>query len=100
MEELLHEQDSTNTDSRWIMRVIVLSSASLICLLLGLGYKSLDSTLGEIKGTQIKMRDEFITTAKEQNQKIDDLCKQSQKHESWLKVPFEYRQKYFMKQQD
>ena len=86
------------TDSVWLMRGVVISSLLIIMALLGLGYGGLNSTLIRIENTQLSMKIEFLDKVKDTNIKMDGLCKKLDQHDSWLRVPFDTRQKYFLKE--
>jgi hypothetical protein len=81
----------------WIMRGIIITSLVIIMALLGAGWANLNSGLTRIETTQIASKNEFIEKTKEINLKVDILCKKLDQHDSWLRVPFDARQKYYLK---
>ena len=80
----------------WLMRSIIIAFGVIILGLLGAGYASLNNGLGRIETTQLSMKAEFIKKVEGTDTKVDMLCKKLDQHDSWLRVPFETRQKYFL----
>ena len=83
-------------DGVWLTRGAIIAALVIIMALLGLGYGGLNSTLQRIENNQLSMKAEFLEKIKDSNIKIDSLCKKLDQHDSWLRVPFETRQKYFL----
>ena len=78
------------------MRSVIIAFGVIILSLLGAGYASLNNGLGRIEATQLSMKAEFIKKVEGTDTKVDMLCKKLDQHDSWLRVPFDTRQKYFL----
>ena len=88
---------AADTNGSWVIKSIVVAFGIIILALIGAGYSGLMSGLTRIENTQLSMKQEFLEKTKEAATKVDLLCQKIDKHDAWLRVPFQTRQEYFLK---
>ncbi len=83
-------------NDKWLERTILIALAIIVMSLASLGYANIKSDTKEIKDAQKEYKTEIMSLFREQNSKIDKVCQDLRKHDSWLRVPYDQRRKFFL----
>ncbi len=88
------------SNGKWLERSVLIALAIVVMSLAGLGYSSIKGDTDQIKKMQEKDRTEIMALLKDTTIKVDKVCQEVQKHDSWLRVPFDQRRRSFLGKDD